>query len=81
MDAAKTPGLKKLISFLFNPWFWFMIWKKIVGIFVPKKIKLYGPAPDAALLSVDGTKKLSLLNDYIKKYSDMPLVINMGSYN
>lgn len=77
----KKYGWQKLISVLFNPWFWDFIWKKIQRFFYPSSIKLYGPAPDAQLVGLDGVSKISLMKDYIEKSPDIPLILNFGSYN
>ena len=37
-------------------------------------------APEASVVSLDG-QILSLKDDYFKKYYDIPLIINMGSYS
>ena len=75
----------RLCSLLFNPWFWDLVFKRVKYFFFPsldKTVKLFSPALDATLIGLDGTTKYSLLNDFIAKTpADMPLIINIGSYN
>jgi len=70
---------------IFNPWFWDLVYKRVVYWLFPtwdKTIKINSPALDASLVRLDGNSKLSLLHDIINKVpKDMPLVINIGSYN
>jgi len=77
----KKYGWRKLVSVLCNPWFWDFLWKKFLRLFYPTLIKPFCKAPDAKLIGLDGKTKIDLENNYIKKYSDMPLVLNFGSYN
>jgi hypothetical protein len=81
----ERPMWQKFFIVLFNKWFWDLVYKRIVYNLFPwmdKSIKLFATPLDATLVSLDGTKKLSLLNDFVNKMpKDMPLIINMGSYN
>lgn len=77
--------LQRLIALLLNEWFWWKLLQKILKYLFPAwypVAKLYHPALDAKLISLDGKNEVSLLNDYVKKMPPhMPLVIHMGSYN
>ncbi len=81
----ERPIWLKLFAVLFNKWFWDLVYKRIMYNLFPwmdKSIKLFAAPLDAKLISLDGNKKLSLLNDFVNKMpKDMPLIINMGSYN
>lgn len=87
MDSAKKerPVWLRLLSMFFNPWFWDLVYKRVLYWLFPsldKTIKLNSPALDASLVSLDGKSQLSLLRDIINQMPrDMPLVLNMGSYN
>jgi hypothetical protein len=78
------PMLHLIIAVLKNPWFWYKLWQNFLKKFFPSMFnvaKLYHPALDAKLVSLDG-KELSLLEDFVNKMPPhMPLVIHMGSYN
>ena len=82
---SKKTFMERLISVIFNRWFWDFVYKRILYFLFPsmdKTIKLLSPPLDAALVGLDGSTKYSLLNDFINKTpANMPLVINMGSYN
>lgn len=81
----KRSKLARFISLILNPWFWYKVWMRILDILFKYNkcmLKMFAPPPEAALLSLDGSKKLSLLNDIVAKTSpDIPLILNMGSYN
>lgn len=87
----KAPPTKKriflirLLAVLLNPWFWNKLWRNLMQRCFPKlfpSFELYKPAPDASLVKLDGTTTCQL-SDYIRQCqaADMPLVLNMGSYN
>ena len=79
----KRSPLVRLISLLFNPKFWGILLKRFLRLVYPSKypvIKLFGPAPDASLVGLDGATTYSLRDDYYKKIT-LPLIVNIGSYN
>ncbi len=80
----EKPPILRLISMLLNPFFWNGVWLRLKHWLFPSKnqtIKLFGPALDAKLIGLDGFTSYSLLRDYVEKTPDIPLVINIGSYN
>jgi hypothetical protein len=81
----KRTKFQRLIALILNPWFWYKVWMRILEILFGYKksmLRMYAPPPEAALLSLDGSKRLSLLKDIVANtLPDMPLILNMGSYN
>lgn len=81
----KRTKFQRFIALILNPWFWYKLFMRIVEVLFKYKksmLKMYAPPPEASLLSLDGSKKLSLLKDIVDKTSpDIPLILNMGSYN
>jgi hypothetical protein len=81
----KNPIWLRVISMFGNPWFWHIVFLRVLYTLFPfldKTIKLYSPPLDATLVGLDGTTKYSLLNDIVKKTPfGTPLIINIGSYN
>lgn len=83
--APEVSKLQRLLALFLNSWFWYKIGQAILKFLFPsyfKRIKLYEPALDAKLVSLDGKTEYSLLKDYVNKTPNgMPLIINIGSYN
>jgi hypothetical protein len=87
MGASKKqkPWWYRILAALFNAWLWDLLFKRVLYWLFPswdKTIKI-GTAPlDATLVSLDGKTMMSLLHDIVLKTPrDMPLILNMGSYN
>jgi hypothetical protein len=79
----KKSTLFRLISLLFNAFFWQKLYIRITQWLFPAQypsIKLYDKAMDARMVGLDGKSTKSLLRDFIDKH-DVPLVLNVGSYN
>lgn len=81
----KRPPLQRILSALLNVWLWDLLFKRLLYFIFPfldKSIKIYSPPHDAELLALDGITKYSLVKDFVDKMpKDMPLIINIGSYN
>ena len=80
----KKSNLSRLISMLFNAFFWKKVYIIIMQWLFPAQypsIKLGDKALDARLIALDGKTNKSLLKDFVEKHRDMPLVLNIGSYN
>jgi hypothetical protein len=75
----------RILSALTNPWLWHLVWCRILQFFFPsnyRPIKIMDPPPDAKLISLDGKKGYSLVKDFVEPLSpDLPLIVNVGSYN
>ncbi len=82
--------VKKLLVSLFNIWFWRKFFNKLMSfLFSSEVVKISSKAPDAKVLSMEENspdskefKYKSLVKDYIDQTpKDMPLILNIGSYN
>jgi hypothetical protein len=80
--TKKRPLVYKVMAVLFSYYFWRGLYQRIIRAFFVDNslIKAYGRAKDANLVALDGTQK-SLMADYIEPCGDMPLILNIGSYN
>lgn len=75
-------GVDKLYSIMFNPFARQMIWlnwQLKCGLIKP--LSVGSLAKDVSLVHLDGTS-CSLIKDFVRNCpTDMPLVVNIGSYN
>jgi hypothetical protein len=82
-EIKKRPKWMRLLAVFFNPWFWKTITKWILRSLFPQwfpSIEIYKAPPDAALMKLDG-KTSCRLAEYIAQSHDMPVILNIGSYN
>jgi hypothetical protein len=83
-EKKEKPLYLRLISLFSNPYFYDKLWKRTKRFLFPflcdEIIALGGKALDAKLVGLDGKTELQLL-DIVKETIDIPLIINIGSYN
>jgi len=81
--TKKRSQFYKLLSLLWNPFFWSRLFKLIRRLLFPNRsanvIHLNLPALDVDLVGLDGTE-YKLVKDFVNK-TDIPLILNIGSYN
>lgn len=78
----RTQGYDKILAVIRNGWARKQIitnWKIKFGLI--DTIKVGCIAPDASLVALNGKTVMSLKKDYLDKYSDIPLILHIGSYN
>ncbi len=78
----RTQVFDKILAVIRNGWARKQIianWKIKFGLI--DTIKVGSIAPDASLVSLNGKTMMSLKKDYLDKYSDIPLILHIGSYN
>lgn len=84
-NKKQKPWAYRILAALFNAWLWDLLFKRILYWLFPtldNTIKISSVPLDAAVVSLDGKATMSLLNDIVLKMpNNMPLILNMGSYN
>ncbi len=79
-SSGDVDFLKTILTFgYYKKSFSRMIWYYRLKFFPVPTATLGESAPDAKIVTLDGQVK-SLLKDYINVNSDIPLILNMGSY-
>lgn len=79
----KRPAYVRILSLLANALFWKAFWKRLLQFFLPAffpSLRLFQPLPQAKLVQLDG-KTATSLSEYAAMSHDMPVIINIGSYN
>ncbi len=77
-----SSGAQKMVAVLSNSYAREAVWRnwKIWMGLAPMPLKIGEKAPECDLIGVDGRSKYKLLRDYANK-TDIPLILNIGSYN
>ncbi len=88
MEPVKKPWSRgkfvRVMAALLNFWTWHRLFSTLLSKLFPNwfpVLKMYSPAIDAQLIMLDGKTKKSLLHDYVNVSPNVPLILNIGSYN
>jgi hypothetical protein len=74
-----------ILGLLNNPWFYGKLWSRFIRYLYPAHypvVEMTKPVLDANLVSLDGETNYSLVKDFVDTCPpNMPLIINIGSFN
>jgi hypothetical protein len=78
----KVSGFQKLLAILKNPYARQAIWSRwMIKLGLKKQLGVGSLAPEVDLVSLDGKSTVKLIAQYAAMAPDVPLIVNMGSYN
>lgn len=80
-SRSKLQGILGAVN---NPWFWRKLWNRFMQYLYPDDFQVVEskkPALDATLVSLDGDTHYSLLKDFVEDSPNIPLILNIGSFN